>query len=199
VKFIIATNNKKKLRELREILDEFGIYAVSLDDAGICSEVEETGTTFEENAVLKAQDAMKIMGIPAIADDSGLEVDALGGEPGIYSARFGGDACANDVERYELLLKKLENVPDEERTARFVWAIACVFPDGRKIITRGECEGTITRSPQGDGGFGYDPIFYLPDEKMTMAEITQERKNEISHRAASLAKLREEFKNINLK
>ena len=130
MKFIIATNNKKKLKELRGILDEFGIYAISLEDAGICSEVEETGTTFEENAILKASDAMRIMGIPAIADDSGLEVDALDGEPGIYSARFGGDACKNDVERYELLLKKLDGVPEEKRTARFVSAIACVFPDG---------------------------------------------------------------------
>ena len=199
MKFIIATNNKKKLKELRGILDEFGIYAISLEDAGICSEVEETGTTFEENAILKASDAMRIMGIPAIADDSGLEVDALDGEPGIYSARFGGDACKNDVERYELLLKKLDGVPEEKRTARFVSAIACVFPDGRKIVTRGECEGVITSEPHGDGGFGYDPVFFLPGESMTMAEITQERKNEISHRAASLEKLREELKKINLK
>ncbi len=199
MKFIIATNNKKKLRELRDILEEFGIYAVSLSDAGICSEVEETGTTFEENAILKAQDAMRIMGIPAIADDSGLVVDALNGEPGIYSARFGGDECQTDEDRYNLLLKKMEGVAEEKRTARFVSAIACVFPDGRQIITRGECEGVITTEPQGDGGFGYDPIFFMPGEGMTMAEITQERKNEISHRSASLAKLREELKKLNLK
>ena len=199
MKFIIATNNKKKLRELRDILEEFGIYAVSLSDAGICSEVEETGTTFEENAILKAQDAMRIMGIPAIADDSGLVVDALNGEPGIYSARFGGDKCQTDEDRYRLLLKKMEGVAEEKRTARFVSAIACVFPDGRQIITRGECEGIITTQPHGDGGFGYDPEFFMPSEGMTMAEITQERKNEISHRSASLAKLREELKKLNLK
>lgn len=199
MKFIIATNNKKKLAELRKILDEFGIYAVSLDDAGICSEVEETGTTFEENAVLKAEDAMRIMGIPAIADDSGLVVDALNGEPGVYSARYGGDACNNDTDRLNLVLDKMQDVPDGERSARFVSSIACVFPDGRKIVTRGECEGVILRQAKGDGGFGYDPIFYVPDEGMTMAEMSQERKNQISHRANSLAKLREELKKLNLK
>lgn len=194
MKFIIATNNQKKLRELRALLEEFGIYAVSLADAGICSEVEETGATFEENALLKAEDAMRIMGIPAIADDSGLVVDALEGEPGVYSARYGGESCQSDVDRYRLLLAKMEGVADGARSARFVSAIACVFPDGRKIVTRGVCEGTITRAPCGEGGFGYDPVFYLPGEGKTMAEISQERKNQISHRARSIEKLRDELK-----
>ena len=196
MKFVIATNNPHKLKELRAILDDFGIYAVSLADAGICSEVEETGTTFEENAILKAEDAMRIMGVPAIADDSGLEVDALGGEPGVYSARYGGEACKNDVERYEYLLKKMESVPDGERTARFVSTVACLFPDGRRIITRGECPGVITRAPAGKGGFGYDPVFYVESEKATLAQITEERKNQISHRAAALTKLKSELAKI---
>ena len=198
MKFIIATNNKKKLRELRAILDEFKIDALSLEEAGIVSEVEETGTTFEENALLKAEDAMRKLGVPAIADDSGLEVDALGGAPGVYSARFGGDACKTDADRYMLLLEKMQDVEEDARGARFVSTIACVFPDGRRIITRGECEGVITRAPCGEGGFGYDPVFYVPSEGKTMAEIPAEHKNEISHRAASLAKLREEFRKINL-
>lgn len=196
MKFIIATNNQKKLRELREILSAFNIYAVSLMDAGISSEVEETGTTFEENARLKAEAAMKVLGIPAIADDSGLVVDALGGEPGIYSARFGGDRCKNDQERYEYLLERIQDVSDGKRRARFVSTVACLFPNGREIITRGECKGIILRTPQGDGGFGYDPIFYLPSEGMSMAEITQERKNEISHRAIALSKLKKELSKI---
>ncbi|MEG2571281.1 MAG: non-canonical purine NTP pyrophosphatase, partial [Clostridia bacterium] len=160
MKFIIATNNQKKLAELRDILTELGVYAVSLMDAGISSEVEETGSTFEENARLKAQAAMDILGIPAIADDSGLVVDALGGEPGIYSARYGGELLKNDTERCDFLRGKMTDVEDGARTARFVSAVACLFPDGREIITRGECEGTILRAPQGDGGFGYDPIFF---------------------------------------
>ena len=137
---------------------------------------------------------MRIMGIPAIADDSGLVVDALEGEPGVYSARYGGESCQSDVDRYRLLLAKMEGVADGARSARFVSAIACVFPDGRKIVTRGVCEGTITRAPCGEGGFGYDPVFYLPGEGKTMAEISQERKNQISHRARSIEKLRDELK-----
>ncbi|MEG2376943.1 MAG: XTP/dITP diphosphatase [Clostridia bacterium] len=196
MKFIIATNNQKKLAELRDILTELGVYAVSLMDAGISSEVEETGSTFEENARLKAQAAMDILGIPAIADDSGLVVDALGGEPGIYSARYGGELLKNDTERCDFLRGKMTDVEDGARTARFVSAVACLFPDGREIITRGECEGTILRAPQGDGGFGYDPIFFVPSEGKTMAQISKERKNEISHRALALAKLKVELSKI---
>lgn len=186
MKFIIATNNKKKLRELAVILEKLGVSAVSLAEAGVESDVEETGTTFEENSRLKAVAAMKKSGLPAIADDSGLEVDALGGEPGVFSARYGGDLCADDVERYKYLLKNMENVPDGKRSARFVSVITCVFPDGREISARGEIEGEILREARGEGGFGYDPVFFVPGENMTTAEMSQERKNEISHRAKSL-------------
>lgn len=194
MKFIIATNNKKKLKELSAILSDFNIEAVSLSEAGIESDVEETGTTFEENARLKAEAAMKISGLPAVADDSGLMVDALGGEPGIYSARYGGDLCKNDTERYEYLLENMEGKAN--RSARFVSAICCIFPDGREIITRGEIEGEILEAPRGEGGFGYDPVFFVPEENLSMAEITAERKNEISHRARSLAQLRDKLKEV---
>lgn len=196
MKFVIATNNGKKLRELRAILDDFGIEALSLSEAGIVSDVEETGKTFEDNARLKAQAAMKCAGLPAIADDSGLVVDALHGEPGIYSARYGGDACQNDIERYELLLRNMHAVSDDARSARFVSAICLSFPDGREVMTRGEIEGEILRAPQGEGGFGYDPIFFLPGEGVSMAELSAERKNEISHRARALYELRGKLKKI---
>lgn len=185
MKFVIATNNQKKLKELQKILADFGVEALSLAQAGVTTDVEETGKTFEENAVLKAENAMKVTGLPAVADDSGLVVAALGGEPGIYSARYGGDACKDDTERLNLLLKNMEGKTN--RRAFFVSAVACVFPDGEKIVTRGECHGLITETAVGDGGFGYDPIFYLPNEGATMAEISAERKNEISHRAMALS------------
>lgn len=187
MKFVIATNNRKKLVELQKILNDFGVEALSLEQAGVTTDVEETGKTFEENAVLKAENAMRVTGLPAVADDSGLVVDALGGEPGIYSARYGGDACKDDTARLELLLRNMEG--KENRRAFFVSAVACVFPDGEKIVTRGECHGLITEHAVGDGGFGYDPIFYLPNEGATMAEISAERKNEISHRAMALQNL----------
>lgn len=196
MKFIIATNNKKKLKELSAILGTLGVEAVSLAEAGVESDVEETGTTFEENSRLKAVAAMEKSGLPAIADDSGLEVDALGGEPGIYSARYGGDKCADDKERYEYLLENMENVPDGKRTARFVSVITCTFPDGREVVARGEIEGEILRAPSGEGGFGYDPIFFVPSEGMTTAEMSAERKNEISHRARSLQIMSKKLKEI---
>ncbi len=196
MKFIIATNNKKKLREMGAILEKFGVEALSLAEAGIESDVEETGTTFEENSRLKAVAAMQVSGLPAIADDSGLEVDALGGAPGIYSARYGGEKCKDDVERYQYLLENMEDVPDGERTARFVSVITCVFPDGREISARGEIEGEILRGAYGEGGFGYDPIFFVPEEGMTTAEMSQERKNEISHRAKSLKIMAEKLEEV---
>ncbi|MBQ6901890.1 MAG: RdgB/HAM1 family non-canonical purine NTP pyrophosphatase [Oscillospiraceae bacterium] len=196
MKFIIATNNKKKLRELGAILNKLGVEAVSLAEAGVESDAEETGATFEENSRIKALAAMKVSGLAAIADDSGLEVDALGGEPGIYSARYGGELCRNDTERYEYLLDNLKDVPDGKRTARFVSVITCVFPDGREISARGEIEGEILRSPSGEGGFGYDPVFFVRGENMTMAEMPQERKNEISHRARSLALMAKKLEEV---
>lgn len=186
MKFIIATNNKKKLREMGAILEKLGVEACSLAEAGIESDAEETGATFEENSRIKAVAAMQASGLPAIADDSGLEVDALGGEPGVYSARYGGDKCRDDVERYLYLLENMKDVPDGKRGARFVSVITCVFPDGREVSARGEIEGEILRAPRGEGGFGYDPLFYVASEGMTTSEMSQERKNEISHRAKSL-------------
>lgn len=184
--FVLASKNRHKLLEMSAILNQYGINVSLQSDHNVDIDVEETGTSFEENALLKATAVMEATGLPAIADDSGLEVDALGGAPGIYSARYGGQQCANDVERYEYLLKNMENVPPEDRTARFVCVIAAVFPDGRQILARGCCEGTITFAPQGADGFGYDPVFYVPQEGCTFAELSSERKNEISHRANAL-------------
>ncbi len=196
MEFIIATNNKKKLREMGAILEKLGVRALSLAEAGIESDAEETGTTFEENSRIKALAAMKVANLPAIADDSGLEVDALNGEPGVYSARYGGDKCRDDIERYEYLLENMKDVPDGKRAARFVSVITCVFPDGREISARGEIEGEILRAPHGEGGFGYDPIFFVPEEGMSTAEMTQERKNEISHRAKSLRIMAEKLEEV---
>lgn len=190
MKFVIATNNKKKLKELSAILETLDIEAISLKEAGVDTDVEETGTTFAENARLKAENAMKITGLPAVADDSGLEVMALGGEPGIYSARYGGD-LPDDEARYMYLLSNMKGI--EDRDARFVSTICCTFPEGGEILVEGEIKGEILEIPIGDEGFGYDPVFYIPSEGCTMAQLTPERKNEISHRANALSKFKEEL------
>jgi len=190
MKFVIATNNKKKLKELSAILETLDIEAISLKEAGVDTDVEETGTTFAENARLKAENAMKITGLPAVADDSGLEVFALGGEPGIYSARYGGD-LPDDEARYMYLLSNMKGI--EDREARFVSSICCVFPEGGEVVAQGELRGEILEIPVGDEGFGYDPVFYIPEEGCTMAQLTPERKNEISHRARALVKFKEEL------
>ena len=184
--FVLASKNPNKLREMAAILEPYGVRLRLQSELGLDIDVEETGQTFEENALLKAGAVMCASGLPAIADDSGLEVDALGGAPGIYSARYGGDACKNDRERYLYLLKNMEDVPDGERTARFVCVIAAVWPDGRKVCARGTCEGVILRQPGRDNGFGYDPVFYVPEEKSTFSEMPPARKNQISHRANAL-------------
>ncbi len=182
MKIIAATKNKNKLREFGEILKGFEI--ISQEDAGIDIDVEETGTTFEENSLLKAKAIYDATGIAAIADDSGLCVDALGGEPGVYSARYGGEGY-DDKGRVTLLLKNMDNIPDNERSARFVCAITLVSGEG--IITaRGECEGKIDYTPKGTNGFGYDPVFFVERFNKTMAEISPEQKNEISHRGKAL-------------
>lgn len=182
MKIIAATKNKNKIREFSEILKDFEI--ISQEDAGVDIDVEETGTTFEENSMLKAKAIYEATGIPAIADDSGLCVDALEGAPGIYSARYGGEGL-DDRDRVELLLKNMKNVPDEKRSARFVCAITLVGNEG--IITaRGECEGKITYEPKGENGFGYDPIFFVEKYGKTTAEISSEEKNSISHRGKAL-------------
>ena len=182
MKIIAATKNKNKLREFGEILKGFEI--ISQEEAGVDIDVEETGTTFEENSLLKAKAIFEATGITAIADDSGLCVDALGGEPGVYSARYGGVGY-DDKGRVQLLLKNMKDIPDEKRTARFVCAITMVGKDG--IITaRGECEGKIDYSPKGENGFGYDPVFFVEKYGKTMSEISPEEKNSISHRGKAL-------------
>lgn len=191
MKIIAATKNKNKLREFGEILKGFEI--ISQAEAGIDIDVEETGTTFEENSMLKAKAIFEMTGIPAIADDSGLCVDALGGEPGVYSARYGGEGY-DDEGRVQLLLKNMKDIPDEKRTARFVCAITLVSEEG--IITaRGECEGKIAYEPKGENGFGYDPVFYVEQFGKTTAEISPEEKNSISHRGKALLLFAEKLKN----
>ncbi len=182
MKIIAATKNKNKLREFGEILKGFEI--ISQEEAGIDIDVEETGTTFEENSLLKAQAIYEKSGIPAIADDSGLCVDALGGEPGVYSARYGGEGY-DDAGRVELLLKNMKDIPDEKRTARFVCAITMVSDDG-VITARGECEGRINHAPVGENGFGYDPVFYMEEYDKTTAQMTPDEKNAVSHRGKAL-------------
>ncbi len=182
MKIIAATKNKNKLREFGEILKDFEI--ISQEEAGVDIDVEETGSTFEENSYLKAKAIYDITGITTIADDSGLCVDALNGEPGVYSARYGGEGY-DDKGRVQLLLKNMKDVPDEERTARFVCVITLVGDEG-VITARGECEGRIDYSPRGENGFGYDPVFYVDRFEKTLAEVTPEEKNSISHRGKAL-------------
>lgn len=193
MKLILASNNLNKLRELRAILSDMDVELISQREAGCCFEVEETGTTFAENAWLKAKAVFDTTGIAAVADDSGLMVDALGGEPGVYSARYApGGHDASDREKYEYLLKKLEG--EELRTAKFVSSICCIMPGGEVIRTEGECRGSILYAPRGEGGFGYDPVFLPEGYDKSMAELGAQVKNEISHRARALAKFKEELK-----
>ena len=195
MKLILASKNPGKLRELQEILGGLHVEVLMESQVGLDLDVEETGTTFEENSFLKADAVMKASGMAAIADDSGLMVDALDGAPGVYSARYGN--LHNDADRTAFLLKNLESVPDEMRTARFVSVITACFPDGRVIQARGECPGVITRAPRGSGGFGYDPVFLVPELGATFSELSPEEKNRISHRGKALRlfsqKLNEEF------
>ena len=187
--FIIATHNQKKLAELARILAPLGIEAKTAEQAGyVLDEVEETGTTFEENARLKAFAAMQQTGLPAVADDSGLAVDALNGAPGVYSARYGAPEAKTDIDRYEMLLREMAAVPTEQRTARFVSAVCCVFPDGHEITVRGTCEGRIAFAPSGNGGFGYDPVFLVGDK--TYGELSADEKDALSHRGQALRALR---------
>ena len=194
--FIIATHNKKKQLELQRVLSPLSINVFTADELGITLvEAEENGKTFEENARIKALSGLQDSSMPCIADDSGLCVDALDGAPGIYSARYSGED-ANDEKNNQKLLEELKNVPDEKRTARFVCCICCVFPDGREINVRGECEGKIAFEKSGDGGFGYDPLFIT--EYGCFGNLTSEEKDSVSHRGNALRKLAEELKKINL-
>lgn len=186
-RYVIATNNAHKLREIRAILENDSRAFLSMEEAHIHTDPEETGTTFEENALIKARAACAASGLPAMADDSGICVDALNGAPGIHSARY---CPGTDRERTEFLLKNMEAVPDGQRQGRFVSVIACVYPDGTEFTVRGECEGVILREIRGEGGFGYDPVFFSPGDGCTFAEMPQARKNEISHRARALAAMK---------
>ena len=200
MRFILASNNKGKLRELKDILSELDIDAevVSQREAGYDIEAEETGKTFYENAMIKAKAALEASGEPSIADDSGLCVDALGGAPGVYSARYGGEG-SSDEDKILLLLKNMEGA--EQRSARFVSSIVCVFPNGDTLESEGVCQGVILREPRGENGFGYDPVFYLPELGKSMAELSEEEKNRVSHRGKAVRafgeKLREYMKGNN--
>lgn len=184
MKLVLASKNQHKLVELQTILGQMGLEVVLESDIGIDVDVEETGTTFAENAMLKAKAVMEASGMAAIADDSGLVVDALNGEPGVYSARYGG--MPTDLDRTLLLLEKIKDVPEEKRTGRFVSAIACALPDGTEVTAEGVCEGKILFELRGTGGFGYDPVFYVPQLGKTFAEAGAEEKNAISHRGNAL-------------
>ena len=183
MKVVLASKNQHKLVEMRDILSAQGVEVVLESDVGVDVDVEETGTTFEENSLLKAKAVMEASGLPAIADDSGLSVDALNGAPGVYSARYGGEGL-DDVGRYRLLLENMKGQLD--RKCKFVSVITLCMPGGDVITARGECPGTLAYAPQGENGFGYDPIFFVPEKKKTFAQLSPEEKNAISHRGNAL-------------
>lgn len=187
---VAATDNRHKIIEIESITKLFGMKVIAKGEtAAAALEVEETGTTFEENSKIKAEEIMKVTGMPAIADDSGLMVEALGGAPGVYSARFAGEH-ATDEENNEKLMSLMEGIPDGRRQAKFVSVITLMYPDGRILTARGECPGTIGRVPEGTNGFGYDPLFLPEGYSVTYAQLTAEEKNRISHRAKALEILR---------
>ena len=190
MKLVLASKNAHKLVEMKDILSQLGMEVVLESDVGVDVDVEETGATFEENAYLKAHAVMEASGLPAIADDSGLCVDALNGAPGVYSARYGGPGL-DDTGRYKLLLENMRGQLD--RRCKFVSAICCCFPNGDRVEARGECAGTLAYAPKGADGFGYDPIFFVPGLKKTFAELSPEEKNAISHRGNALKAFREKL------
>ena len=199
-KIIFATGNEGKMREIREILGDMDMEILSMKEAGITADIVENGTTFEENAVIKAKEVARMLAertenedAIVMADDSGLEIDALNKEPGIYSARYLGEDTPYSVKNKNLI-ERLADVPDEERTARFVCAIAAVMPTGEVIATQGVIEGRIGYEEKGDNGFGYDPIFYIPEYGCTTAQLTERQKNEISHRGKALKAMKEKLR-----
>ena len=194
MKVVLASKNPHKLVEIKQITDKFGFDLILQSELGVDIDVEETGTTFEENSLFKARAVMEATGLPALADDSGIAVDALNGEPGVYSARYGFDESLDDWGRMMLLLKNTEHVPDGRRQAKFVCVISFITPDGKIIQARGEIHGELTRQPRGQNGFGYDPIFYYPPFGQTTAEIPAEQKNAVSHRGNALRILNEKLK-----
>lgn len=192
-KIVFATSNEGKMREIREILKDLGMEILSMKDAAVEADIVEDGDSFEANAVIKAKAVWEETGGIVLADDSGLEVDYLGGEPGIYSARYMGENTSYEIKNWNLIYR-LNGVEKEKRTARFVCVIAAVLPDGRTLTARGTMEGLIAHEPAGDGGFGYDPILMLPEYGKTSAEITMEEKNKISHRGKALRAMKERLK-----
>lgn len=194
MKVVLASKNPHKLAEISRITEKFHMELVMESDLGVDIEVEETGSTFEENSFLKANAVMQATGLPALADDSGIAVDALNGEPGIYSARYGFDPTLDDRGRLLLLLKNAEHIPDGQRQAKFVCVITMVTPEGQVIQARGEIHGELLRAPAGEGGFGYDPIFYYPPYGASLAQVSQEQKNRVSHRANALKIFYEKLK-----
>ncbi len=192
MKVVLASRNQGKIREFNQYLQEFGWEVVGVAQFADVPEVVEDGDTFAANAIKKAREVMLATGLPALADDSGIAVDALDGRPGVYSARYAGPAATDEANNCKLL-NEMQGIEDERRGAKFVSCIAFITPetlDHPQVFT-GECQGYLLHEPKGEGGFGYDPLFYLPEEGMTMAEISLERKNQISHRAAALGKLKE--------
>lgn len=194
-KIIFATGNQDKMREIREIMADSGAEILSMKEAGIRADVVEDGRTFEENALIKARAVAACTDAIVLADDSGLEIDALGGEPGIYSARYMGEDTSYTVKNQHLI-DRLAGVAKEERTARFVCAIAAVLPDGRELVTRQTMEGYIGWEPEGENGFGYDPIFYLDEFGCSSAALSREQKNRISHRGKALRAAKELLKDV---
>ena len=191
-KIIFATGNAGKMKEIREILKDLDAEELSMKEAGVEADIVEDGKTFEENAVIKAKTVCELTGEIALADDSGLEIDYLNKEPGIYSARYMGEDTSYRIKNANLI-ERLEGVPDEKRTARFVCAIAAAFPDGTVKTVRGTMEGRIGYEEAGENGFGYDPIFYLPEYGCSSAELSMEEKNKISHRGKALRAIKEEL------
>ena len=194
MKVVLASKNVHKLKEISSIVEKLDIQLVLQSELNVDIDVEENGSTFEENSYIKAKAVMEATGLPALADDSGIAVDALNGEPGIYSARYGFDDSLDDWGRLLLLLKNTEHVPDGQRQAQFVCVITMVTPDGKTIQARGEVHGELLRQAAGSGGFGYDPIFYYPPFGKTLAEVTAEEKNQVSHRANALKVFYEKLK-----
>lgn len=195
MRIIVATGNENKVREMGQILEPLGMEIISMRDAGIDVDIVEDGETFEENALIKARAVAKFTRGIVLADDSGIEIDAFDGAPGVKSARFLGEKTPYDIKNKEILIR-LSGLPDEERGARFVCAIAAVLPDGRELVVRRTFEGMIAKKEAGEGGFGYDPIFYLPERECTSAELSPEEKNEISHRGQALRAMREELEKV---
>ncbi len=189
-KIIFATSNEGKMKEIRMILADLNREVLSLKEAGIQADIVEDGKTFEENALIKARTVHKLTGALVLADDSGLEVDYLGGEPGVYSARYMGEDTSYDIKNRSII-DRLDQAVGTQRSARFVCAIAAVFPDGEEAVTLGTIEGEIAREPKGDGGFGYDPIFFVPEFGATTAQLTPKQKNQVSHRAKALKEMKE--------